>query len=249
MERLPLAPTVTEAAQRYREQFPALLRVIALPALAYAVMSYLQYDLTPENIVQWMLIFAAQGFPLTLAAISCHRVLLLGSESVPSLGATGATARDWQFIGMATALFVITNLLLQVPVIFTFLSLGLFKPDLIPPDRVSMLAIGRIASLPAIYVACRLSICLPAIAVDRRLSLRQSWTLTRGLGWRLLLLIGVAPYLLRFIQQLLAAAFPTNIDYMIVQQSLFWLLLPLEIAMLSICYRRLSKDATVAQPA
>ncbi|HEY5759395.1 MAG TPA: hypothetical protein VIU34_26410 [Steroidobacter sp.] len=70
MERLPLAPTVTEAAQRYREQFPALLRVIALPALAYAVMSYLQYDLTPENIVQWTLMFVAQGFPLTLAAIS-----------------------------------------------------------------------------------------------------------------------------------------------------------------------------------
>ncbi|HEY5757216.1 MAG TPA: hypothetical protein VIU34_15390, partial [Steroidobacter sp.] len=71
----------------------------------------------------------------------------------------------------------------------------------------------------------------------------------RGRGWRLLLQIGVVPYQLRFIQQTQAAAFPTNTDYMIVEQSLFWLLLPLEIAMLSICYRRLSKDATVAQPA
>lgn len=246
MERLPLLATVTEAAQRYGEQFPALLRVIALPALAYAVLSYLWYDAFSENRLTWLLLLVAQGFPLTLAAISCHRVFLLGSESVPSLGASGTTARDWRFIGMATWLFIITNLLLQVPVTFTFLSLGLFKPGLIPPDRDTTQAIGRIASLPAIYVACRLAICLPAIAVDRRLGMRQAWVLTRGYGWRLLLLIGVAPYLLRFIQHSLAGVFPSNADYTIVDSVLFWSLLPFEIAMLSICYRRLSTDVTVA---
>ena len=246
MERLPLRATVTEAAQRYGEQFPALLRVIALPALAYAVMSYLWYDAFSENRLTWILLLVAQGFPLTLAAISCHRVFLLGSESVPSLGASGTTARDWRFIGMATLLFVITNILLQVPVTITFLSVGLFKPGLVPPDYDTVQAIGRIVSLPAIYVACRFSICLPAIAVGRRLGMRQAWMLTRGYGWRLLLLIGVAPYLLRFTQHLLANVFPSNTDYTIVDGVLFWSFLPFEIALLSICYRRLSNDATVA---
>lgn len=240
MERLPLIPTVTEAAKRYGEQFPALLRVIALPALAYAIMTYLQGDRTPENIEMWTLMLVAQGFPVTLAAISCHRVLLLGSESVPSLGASGATLRDWRFIGMATLLFVITNMLLQVPVTLTFLTLEQFEPGRTPLDRDTMQAIGRFASLPAVYVACRLSLCLPAIAVERRLGMRQAWTLSRGVGWRLLLLIGVAPYLLRFIQHLLASVFSSPTDYTIVNSVLFWSFLPFEIAMLSICYRRLA---------
>jgi hypothetical protein len=45
MERLPLLATVTEATRRYGEQFFPLLRVIALPALAHSVLSYLPLEI------------------------------------------------------------------------------------------------------------------------------------------------------------------------------------------------------------
>lgn len=241
MERLPLLATVTEAVQRYREQFFALLRVIALPALAYAGMSYLWNQWSSASPLTRPLLLVAQALPLTLAALSCHRVLLLGPESVPSFGASGTQARDWRFVGMAAGLFVITNLLLQVPVTATFLFLQLDNPGLLSMEHDTISAIGRFAALPAIYVACRYSICLPAIATDRPMRMRQAWACTRGYGMRLLLLIGVSPWLLHFVQRSLADLFASDTDYAIASNLMFWLFLPLEIALLSICFRRLDQ--------
>ncbi|WP_129781645.1 hypothetical protein [Peristeroidobacter soli] len=239
MERLPLVPTLTEAVHRYREQFPALLRVIALPALAHAVVLSVWYRTTQEDQLLVIFLWAVQGFLMTLAAISCHRVILLGAESVPSLGASGTTARDWRFIGIAAALFVVTNLLLQFATLAIFIPLGLLKPGLVPPGSEWTLPIARIAALPALYVACRYAICLPAMAIDRPLPPKEAWLRTRGHGMRLLLLIGVSPWLLHFIQRSLAGSFSSSADYVVAGNVLLWLLLPLEIALLSICYRRL----------
>lgn len=239
MERLPLRATVTEAVQRYGERFPALLRVIALPALAYAVTLYVWYWTTSVGKPLVALLWVAQGFLMTLAAISCHRVILIGAESVPPLGTAGTSARDWRFIGTATALFLVTNLLLQVSTVAIFIPLGLIRASSTPLDPDVTLAIGRIAALPALYVTCRLSICLPAAAIDQPLSAKQAWAGTRGYGMRLLLLIAVVPWLFHFVGRALADVFASDADYVVAGNFLLWLFLPLEIALLSICYRRL----------
>ena len=244
MERLPLRATLTEAVQRYQAQLPALLRVIALPALAYALLLNLwdQPDVRYQPLA-FSLHLAVQGLLLTLAALSCHRVILLGPESVPALGASGSTLRDWQFIGLALVLFFVTNLLLQVASILIFVPLGLLKPGFVRSAPEMVLVIGRFAALPALYVTCRYAICLPAIAIDRPLRVKQAWAMTRGHGLRLLLLIGISPWLLHFLQRALAGAFPSTTEYTVAGTFLFWLFLPLEIALLSICYRRTSEAA------
>lgn len=245
MDRLPLRATVAEAVRYYQAQLPALLRVIALPALADALLSYLWH----QTDVQYLSLagafhLTAQGLLLTLAALSCHRVILLGPQSVSALGTSGTTLRDWRFIGVAVALFLVTNVLLQVASILIFVPLGLLKPGFVQSAPGTVAIIGRFAALPALYVACRYAICLPAIAIDQPLPVKQAWASTRGHGMRLLLLVGVSPWLLHFVQRALAGAFSSNIDYTVAGNFLFWLLLPLEIALLSICYRRLSQAAT-----
>lgn len=241
MERLPLVPLLQQALQRYRQHFPDLMRVLALPMLAHAVILFAWYPTTQQNSVLVFVLWLAQGTLMTLAALSCHRIILLGPDSVPRLGASGTTTRDWRFIATAIVLFIMVNLLLQPPTFAIFIALGLFAPNFAPPGSDMAMTLGRLAALPALYVVSRYSICLPAAAVERPLAPKQAWQLTRGYGWRLVLLIWLTPWALHFIQRSLAGMFSADADYVIAGNLLFWLLLPLEIALLSLCYRRLSK--------
>ncbi|MBM0103361.1 hypothetical protein JM946_01330 [Steroidobacter sp. S1-65] len=241
MERLPLALLIQQALQRYRQHFPDLMRVLALPMLAHAVILFAWYPITQQDRVMVFLSGLAHALLMTLAAISCHRIILLGPESVPRLGASGTTSRDWRFIATAIALFIMVNLLLQPPAFAVFIPLALFAPEFAPPGSDMAMAVARLAALPAVYVVSRYAICLPAAAVDRPLAPKQAWQLTRGNGWRLLLLVGISPWVLHFMQRSFTSVFSANVDYVVAENLLFWLLLPLEIALLSLCYQRLSK--------
>jgi hypothetical protein len=246
MERLPHTDLIAEALDLYRERFADLMRVIALPALANAVLTYFWYQI-PERDWPFMVYQSlGESFLVTIAALSCHRVILQGPEFIPLFGASGTTARDWRFIGTAAVLLLVTNLLVWTFTLAIFIPAVLLEPEWMASlDRGASFEIGRFVSLPAFYIVCRYSICLPAAAIDRPLHLRQAWAITRGYGMRLLLLIGALPWLLHFIQDSLAHVFEVDVDYVIATELLYWPLLPLEIALLSMCYRRLT--ATVSK--
>jgi hypothetical protein len=241
MERLALIAIVKEAVERYRQHFSDLLRVIALPALAHAVILYVWYGTTEHDRPLVPFLWLAQSFLMTLAAVSCHRVILLGPEAVAPLGASGTAMRDWRFIWTATLLYVATLVLLQIATTLIFLPLGMIYPDVIEMGRDRTQLLIWLAALPALYVTSRFAICLPAVATDRRLRFDAAWRLTRGNGLRLLVLVSLLPWLLQFTQRWLAESFESPVDYLVAANLLFWLLLPLEITVLSLCYRRLGK--------
>jgi hypothetical protein len=238
---LPVIALIRTAWQSYRQHFPQLMRVVALPALAHAVTLYIWYHSTERDKLLVVLLWLTQAFLLTLAAISCHRIILLGSESVPRLGASGTAARDSRFIATAAALYGLTLLTLQLASTAVFLPLGLIGFDLVGASSDLTQLLVYLATLPALYVVSRLSLCLPAVAVDRPLGPKHAWRLTRGDGLRLLVLIGLLPWLLKFSQRHLAWMFPTAADAIVVGNLLLWILLPFEVAVLSLCYQRLSR--------
>lgn len=45
---------------------------------------------------------------------------------------------------------------------------------------------------PALLILARLALCFPAVAIDRRMTLKQGWQRTRGFGWALFALILLA---------------------------------------------------------
>ncbi|MBL8271559.1 hypothetical protein [Steroidobacter sp.] len=243
MERLPILAIVAAAVQRYRQLFPDLMRVIALPALAHAVILYVWFRLTANQKPLFLLLWVAQGFLMTLAAHSCHRVILLGPESVPPLGSSGTAARDWRFLCTAVALFVTISLLQLLGNMAIFIPLSALAPNTAPANSDLAVTLTWLTFLPALYVTCRYAVCLPAAAVDRRLLASQAWQLTQGHGLRLLLLVGIAPWLFHLVQRWLASSFSIDADYIVAANLLFWLFLPLEIALLSVCYQRLSRAA------
>ncbi len=85
VHRLPVWATIREAVQAIAKEWKALLKAIAVPALVLAAANVVQvYQLNQENPLGIFLSIALSvGFAMMIA-ISCHRLVILGVDSLPS---------------------------------------------------------------------------------------------------------------------------------------------------------------------
>ena len=98
--------------------------------------------------------------------------------------------------------------------------------------------IGKICEALVTYVVARLSLILPGVALDQKLTLSAVWDLSEGNGWRVALVVGGLPWVLNHLQGL---AFPTtNMLAIILSSVLYCLLLVVEVAALSLSYKALT---------
>jgi hypothetical protein len=179
----------------------------------------------------------------TLFAVVCHRIVLLGSASVPEYGMFQIGRRDLLFAGGLIKIAIISILaiicgvmILQLPVLVLG-KLFVGKAD----SRWLGEYLPFIAYLIQVYMLARLGLILPAIAVDKSPSLKWAWQVSRGNGLRLMLMLGLLPWLL----QLPSYFFPEDVGIWgrAVYYLMWWLLLPIEITILSLSYKELAKDS------
>jgi hypothetical protein len=98
-----------------------------------------------------------------------------------------------------------------------------------------------LASLPALYLVARLSLVFPATAIDRHVGLRWAWRMSRGNGWRLVVVVTVLPWLVSHLVGLLYRDEATAAEIVlltVIGTALF----ALEIAALSVAYRELVRN-------
>ncbi|MHC3994427.1 hypothetical protein ACXWTF_06320 [Thiomicrolovo sp. ZZH C-3] len=103
-----------------------------------------------------------------MVAISCHRIFILGENSIPKWGLYKFTKREW--------LFLLNGILLGLLIIL--ISFAVFTLD------ASMESIGFIVSATIIgvissIIISRVSLVFPAISVDRKITLSDAWYFTR----------------------------------------------------------------------
>jgi len=235
--RLPIRDVAGEAAWSYWSLWRELLSVMIIPFAGFLAVNIGASLLGTDSTVASWIYWACYVIVGAVAAVSCHRVLLLGPVSVPKFGVNHLGARERTFI--AAALFVgFVAGLLKLSSDFALTSLlGLIDPENAP----RYLTVKVVASLCAAYLFARLALMLPAIAIDRRVGLRETWQLSNGNGWRLTLLIVLLPWLVKVLAWFLATIMSGGIASIIVNTTLYSLFLPLEIALLSVSYRRLTE--------
>jgi hypothetical protein len=241
MERLSISTVAMDAARCCWQLRWQLLRALAVPATGYIALGYWMEPITAQNWAQQLLLSWAMTAILAIAAISFHRIILLGPASVPPLGVDGSNRREWRFIGNWIGLYLVVLLLMTVSMAVLMHLLALLpgnEPMQRGPTDFRLIAFA-LAKIPALFVLSRLSLALPAIALDQPLGLRSSWQLTKGHGWRITVLVAGLPWLLHASQRTMANLFATDSGYFAVHTALFLLLLPLEIALLSRCYQQL----------
>ena len=199
VHRLPVWATIREAVQAIAKEWKALLKGIAVPALVLAAVNVF-FQRNPEYVeavfpdlasyLQALLQIVAEsalsvGFAMMIA-ISCHRLVILGVDSLPSAWGLFWSRRETRFLGWSMLISLITLL----PFAVLGILVGILVAVLGPSFTVSAALPFILLVLPFVwYAIARLSLVLPATAIGQRPTLKGSWRLSRSNGWRLALVM------------------------------------------------------------
>jgi hypothetical protein len=168
----------------------------------------------------------------TLFAVTCHRLVLLA----PRMPAARWSWRESRFLFWVVTLWLIYLVVWWLGLLVaanTWWRGG----DVVGWTKV----IEFVASIPALYLIARLSLVFPATAIDRPAGLRWAWRMSRGNGWRLVVVVTVLPWLVSHLVGLLYRDEATAAEIVlltVIGTALF----ALEIAALSVAYRELVRN-------
>jgi hypothetical protein len=256
MRRLPLRRVIWGAFSLSWQNRASLFRATALPLLA-VIACTLAWDLSSlysSGMARWA-VYLMLNLPWLIAAswlaISVHRLVLLeGSGAGMNLDL--ASARR-------LAIFAATGI--GIWVLFTGLTmliaggvLNIFSPPRyvstaeLPaaPQPIDLPIpfewITSLASILAYWFVARVSLMLPAIAIDQRPSLGAAWRASQRNGWRLAIVVGLLPWCMDHFVDLLYRDGASNVEFGILV-VLGTLLIVIEIVALSLAYWELRQPA------
>lgn len=229
---------------------PALLR-LAAPLIAVAVAIGVLASTAGEPdaeaisaskiILMVVLVFVAAVL-MTRTIVGIHRVYLLGGQAVSGENFGWWSAREWRFVGWSFAVSIFSFLVAIPFMLLTVPFFSLFDGSAGIEESFALIAtIQFIINIPIAYFIGRWSLVFPATAVDERPNLRWAWDISRGNSWRLMLLVGLTPFIVQYLLTLLPQF--ESIAYLIVVATLWVYILAAEIGLLSLCYRALTREA------
>jgi hypothetical protein len=202
---------------------------------------------------QWVVLAIAYSIIFAIFAIACHRSILLGIDAVPGLGFVGWTGRETRFALLSVGLALFTGMMFLLSFFIAFLvadecsgtpsSISRTIPWLkLSKETVTDLLSYGIAIFLVAYPLGRLSLALPATAVDRFVPLKWAWATSASHDARLAFLVGAIPLGSGLLQESIVG----NIEEALgltarhaLEAVLYCSLLVVEIAILSICYREI----------
>ena len=150
-----------------------LSKALAIPFVILVADSFLNAE--PTESISGLIFLLASIISYIWIAISTHRILLLGSSSVPEWGVYIPSKRDFCFFCYSLAL----SLLVTVVVM-----LGLFS-----------LITGFFGVCVALYLWSRLALVFPAIAIDEKFGFSNSWSATDANQLPIFVLVSLVPIL------------------------------------------------------
>lgn len=185
-----------------------------------------------------LVMFAAS----TLATVACHRVFILGDDSMKGQGPVWWSSRETWFVvySITLALIIMMPLMVILPFVFS-----------ISPEEygiwilVGIAPVGFLMTLLAAYCVGRWSLILPATAVDDedRQRFAWAWSISTGNGLRLMVIIGLLPLGVSLVYPFLPNL--NSIVYSILVEIAFLYFAAVQIAWLSLSYRELMQHQVV----
>lgn len=227
-EPLRLLDTVKLTFEHVWENRAAISLVVVIAAAIESTTTWIAYDfMQPTHAV--LLHKLIDLLVYTAIAISVHRLLLNAEQ--PSIRLW--QKREVRFMGWL--LFIFFSFALIYTVFGIFLSQVGDKP-FESFKRNGIIWLFLLSSLPGAYLCARLSMLLPATAIDRTPKLAWSWALTKGNGIKLVVLLWFLP--LAFTMFYAGWSTESPVMYLAVNLVIN-VLTALEIALLSVAFKTL----------
>ena len=242
MYKLPVIDIIIEAfwyPWKYKYQiFNALALPVALIVIISAVWSELGADI---QIINWFL-YPLYFFSISFFAISCHRFILIGTGNKISQSYFIIRKRIIVF----SLLGILVYFLAGIPfwIIFT-IAMNILPDETLVSSSHNLTAdnfnwVKLSLMLPFGYLVGRFSLVLPARAIDTRKNIMWSWEATKNNGVRMLILIGVVPWITTILLDLLWRENGTMFEYVFIS-ILGYLAIAVEIFILSIAFREFQR--------
>jgi hypothetical protein len=234
----------------------AFVKPLALPGLVMALITVGWYltDAVLPGALRWAL-YGFHGIIFTVFAVTCHRIVLLGlaSRSADVLTVTWSMRETrflmWivltygAYVAVWVACFTVIGMLVG--------TIALAATKGVPGREVLQAPwlrwISYLVYLPAMYCFSRLSLVLPATAIDRKMNLKEAWRLSEGNGWRLVVIVGVLPWMFSY---LLGGIFRENATWpeVVGVMTLLVVTSAFGIVALSLSYWAVTADSTATTP-
>ena len=222
-----------------RRAFARALVVPVLLIFAYSVAwEYLRPTVFPW--LTWLVACGTYGLLFTLFAVRCHRLVLLDPQAVAREWQPRWTWRETRFFMWVAGfwLFGIVGMVVLLTVVLN--AWGAIAGH----RSIELEWTEQAVRVALLYPFGRLCVMFPATAVERPAvpDVRWAWQLTRGNGWRLMIVVGALPWLFSLLTSAVYRSEATTLEWVLVG-LLGLALLAVQIAALSISYQELTKKA------
>jgi hypothetical protein len=154
---------------------PTLGKALLGPGLVYLALNFLPNE---EITIGIAILLAVASLVLhTVFAITTHRIIMLGPDSVPEWGLRSWSSRETRFAGYVLSLVMMLGALIAIAMATQ------------PVGPVIVMVV-------AVVGGCSLSLIFPAVALEEEFTLADAWRMAQGHISSLILCIWLFPFLL-----------------------------------------------------
>ena len=202
------------------------------PGLGICITSIFSNNESDTITLQAIVLLLINGYFFIIFAVNCHRLFL--EKDVPDgiFETLRWNKRNTKFL-LASFVLAISMAICIVP--FLFVSLPIFFN--MDKSQLYFYTVKSIIMLPIGYVFSRLSLILPATAVDQNSSWSTAWAISKGYGWSLCFLVTLFPLLTGLVIDAISS---TSIAAKPITAMLSIVILIYEISILSNSYKVLN---------
>jgi hypothetical protein len=251
-QKLPVIFIIKETLRRASKGYISLIK-IALPlivtfSLLALCMFFLQSDMdaNPDNYFGlFLFVFMIVMILILNAVVNCHRFFLLGPDEVRKMKFFHFSGNELSFFGWFVLIGIFSAIVSAFFTAFIAPFLGSIAPIFFESEdtRLAMLKMQLFAAviqLPSTYLFAHLSMLLPSSAVGRRdVSVRWAWNLVKGNTLRMMVIVGVLPFLI----SMLISFLPSGDVFGIISVLLSLFAAAITIGFLSLSYEFLNNTS------
>ena len=170
------------------ENKTALIKALFIPLILIVVLTKMSLMYPTSTLVSFSTAVLMFLINITIA-ITTHRILLLGSQSIPKWGLFKFGSREFQFF--------VTSAIIAI-IITVVVFIGSLPLSFLPKSLVAS-GVLVISVIFAVILFSRFSLALPSIAIDKQISISDAWEYTKHYKLLTFFTIIVFPLLFAFI--------------------------------------------------
>lgn len=238
---LRITDTFKEAIAHLWAKGKTIAGLLVLVIMVDVTLGRLFFPLDEDAVSSWIfLVLVIQTIVYTWFAVRVHR-LILGVAN-PLQGVASWKIRETRFFGW---LMAGTVLLMIAGAILLGIVLGataiVVEGDL--ADNV-LVIMSTFALVPVAYLLARLAVLLPSVALDQKRNIIWAWALSKGNGWRLMLILFGLPITFVALSEAVSTTLSLDAWFESFMGSLVWnsalgFITAIEVALLSIIFKTL----------